>query len=119
MGEVELPNPHELEEIRQKGFTKRVALITAIFAVVLAIAALGKNYTMKEMLLAQQQASNQWSFYQAKVIREHLYQSQRMILETIQLDRGGSMKQADKGQIEIMLQKMAEEEARYNKEKRR
>lgn len=118
MGEVELPNPHELEEIRQKGFTKRVALITAIFAVVLAIAALGKNYTMKEMLLAQQQASNQWSFYQAKVIREHLYQSQRMILETIQLDRGGSMKQADKGQIEIMLQKMAEEEARYNKEKK-
>jgi hypothetical protein len=46
MGEIELPNPHELEEIRQKGFTKRVTLVTAIFAVVLAIATLGKNYTM-------------------------------------------------------------------------
>lgn len=118
MGEVELPNPHELEEIKQRGFTKRVALITAIIAVVLGIGALGKNYTMKEMLLAQQQAPNQWSFYQAKVIREHLYRSQRMILETIQLDWGGSMKQGDKGRIKIMLQKMAEEEARYNKEKK-
>ena len=28
---------------------------------------------MKEMLLAQQQASDQWAFYQAKNIREHFY----------------------------------------------
>jgi hypothetical protein len=41
-----------------------------------------------------------------------------MILEAIQLDRGRSMKLEDKGRIEIMLQKMAEEAARYNKEKK-
>lgn len=57
MSEVELPNPHELQEMKEKEFTRRVALITAIFAVVLAVAALGKNYTMKEMLLTQQEAS--------------------------------------------------------------
>jgi len=44
MAEVEIPNPKELEEIREKAFTKRVALITAVFAVILAIAALGRNY---------------------------------------------------------------------------
>jgi len=51
----------------------------------------------KEMLFAQQQASNQWSYYQAKVIREHLYRSQRMILETSLLDRAGAMKPENKG----------------------
>ena len=34
-----------------KGFTKRVAPITAIFAVILDIAALGGNKALKEMLL--------------------------------------------------------------------
>ena len=33
---------------------------------------------MKEMLLAQQQSSDQWAFYQAKVIREHLYRAQKL-----------------------------------------
>ena len=80
MPEVELPNPEELEEIKAKSFTKRVALTTAIFAVVLAIASLGGNNAMKEMLLAQQQASDQWAFYQAKVIREHQYRAQKMRL---------------------------------------
>ena len=56
MPEVELPNPAELEEIKNKAFTRRVAITTAVYAVMLAIAALGGNYAMKEMLLAQQQA---------------------------------------------------------------
>ena len=50
--EVELPNTEELEEIRGKTFTKRVALTTAIFAVMLAITSLGGNNAMKEMLLS-------------------------------------------------------------------
>jgi hypothetical protein len=82
---VELPNPKELEEIKEKKFTRRVALVTAVFAVVLAIASLGGNHAMKEMLLAQQQASDQWAYYQAKSVREHLYKSQKVILEN-QLD---------------------------------
>ena len=93
MAEVELPNPEELEEIKGKGFTKRVALTTAIFAVILAITSLGGNNAMKEMILAQQQASDQWAFYQAKAIREHLYRSQKMRLEGDLLERGDSMKQ--------------------------
>ena len=118
MAEVELPNPHELEEIREKAFTRRVAMVTAIFAVFLAIASLGGTYNMKEMLMAQQQASNQWSFYQAKVIREHLYRSQMMLLETMLLDRGVSMKAETRGRVEGMIKTMAVEEKRYNEEKK-
>jgi hypothetical protein len=118
MAELELPNPKELEEIKGNAFTRRVALVTAVFAVILAIAALGGNYTMKEMLLAQQQSSDQWAFYQAKVIREHLYRSQKMRLEADLIERAGSMKPEAKERIEGMLHKLAEEEARYNLEKK-
>lgn len=118
MAEVELPNAEELEELRGKRFTKRVALITAIFAVILAITSLGGNNAMKEMLLAQQQASDQWAFYQAKVIREHLYRSQKLRLEIDLIERGSVMRSGVKERVEEMLRKLTDEEARYNAEKK-
>jgi hypothetical protein len=118
MAEVELPNAEELEEIKGKTFTKRVALITAVYAVALAITSLGGNNAMKEMLLAQQQSSDQWAFYQAKVIREHLYRSQKMRLEIDLLERSGSLKPEVKARLENLLKATGEEEARYNKEKK-
>ena len=118
MPEMELPNTEELEELKGKKFTKRVALTTAIYAVLLAITALGGNKTMKEMLLTQQQSSDQWAFYQAKVIREHLYRSQKMRLEVDLLERSDRMKPAVKEKLETLVKKMDEEEARYNTEKK-
>ena len=118
MPEVELPNTEELEERKGKKFTKRVALTTAIFAVILAITSLGGNKAMKEMLLAQQQASDQWSFYQAKVVREHLYRTQKLRLEGDLLERGGVMKPEAREKLESTLKKMAEEENRYATEKK-
>src|SRR4026209_2088857 len=107
MAEVELPNPEELHEHSVSHFSRRVALVTAIFAVVLAFAALGGNRAMKEMLLAQQQSSDQWAFYQAKVIREHLYRAQKMLVESTQPGRG-----------EELARVFAAEEKRYNEEKK-
>lgn len=118
MAEVELPNTEELEEMRGKTFTKRVALITAIFAVILAISSLGGNNAMKEMLLAQQQSSDQWAFYQAKALREHLYRGQKLRLEADLLERGGSMKPEVRKHYEVMLKKSDEEESRFIKEKK-
>jgi hypothetical protein len=118
MAEVEIPNTEELEEIKGKVFTKRVALTTAIFAVALAITSLGGNNAMKEMLLAQQQSSDQWSFYQAKVLREHLYRSQKLRLEIDLIERGSGMRAEVKARVEGLLKKISEEEARYNAEKK-
>ena len=118
MAEVELPNAEELEEIRGKVFTKRVALTTAIFAVILAITSLGGNNAMKEMLLAQQQSSDQWAFYQAKVLREHLYRGQKLRLEIDLIERGSGMRPEVKERVEAMFKKMAEEEARFGAEKK-
>ena len=106
MSEVELPNAEELEEIKGKKFTRRVALTTAIYAVVLAITSLGGNNAMKEMLLAAQQSSDQWAFYQAKVIREHLYRSQKMRLEIDLIERSDRMKPEVKEKLEALLKKV-------------
>jgi hypothetical protein len=118
MEEIELPNPEELEEEKGKAFTRKVALITAIFAVFLAITSLGGNHAMKEMLLAQQQSTDQWSFYQAKVIREHLYRNEKNRMEVELLERGASMKPEVRERVENLLKKVGEEEGRYNQEKK-
>jgi hypothetical protein len=33
MSEIEVPNPKELEELKEKHFSRRVALVTAVYAV--------------------------------------------------------------------------------------
>ncbi len=118
MSEAELPNLDELEEIRNKAFTKRVALATGIFAVVLAIASLGGKNAMKEALLAQQQASDQWAFYQAKVIREHQYGNEKLRLELDIADRGPTMKPEVREKFEALMAKFANEEKRYGAERK-
>ena len=118
MSEVELPNPKELQGVKEKHFERRVALTTAIFAVILAIASLGGNNAMKEMLLAQQQASDQWAFYQAKVIREHQYRGQKLQLEAALAERGAAMKPEARQKVDAVIAMFAEEEKRYNAEKK-
>ena len=114
MVEVELPNPEELEEKAERSFSRRVALVTAVYA----IASLGGNNAMKEMLLAQQQSSDQWAFYQAKVIREHQYRAQKMRLEAELAERGPALKPEPRQRYQELLKKFAEEEQRYNAEKK-
>jgi len=117
VAEVELPNPEELEERRDKTFSRRVALTTAVYAVVLAIASLGGNNAMKEMLLAQQEASNQWAYYQSKVIREHLNRGNKLLLET-QLADPTALKGSERAKYEELARKFSDEEKRMNADKK-
>jgi hypothetical protein len=117
VAEVELPNPEELEERRDKAFSRRVALVTAVYAVVLAIASLGGNNAMKEMLLAQQEASNQWSYYQAKVVREHLNRGNKMVLD-MQLAEPSTLRGAEREKVEALARRFADEEKRMNVDKK-
>jgi hypothetical protein len=118
MAEVELPNPEELEELKGKTFGRRVALVTAIFAVLLALAALGGNHATKEMLLAQQRASDQWAFYQAKSIREHESRVHRQLLEVETAQRNGAPAPEARRQTEEALAALGDEAQRYNTEKK-
>jgi hypothetical protein len=115
--EVELPNPDELEERRDKAFSRRVALTTAVYAVILAIASLGAGNAMKQMLLAQQQSSDQWAFYQAKVIREHLYRAQALVMQAELADVAAARGPRQEKQQQLAA-RFSEEEKRYNAEKK-
>ena len=117
VAEVELPNVKELEEARDKTFTRRVALATAAYAVSLAIASLGGSNAMKEMLLSQQEASNQWAFYQSKVVREHLNRGNKLMLET-QLAEPSTLKGAEREKFAALAKKFADEETRMNVDKK-
>jgi len=117
VAEVELPNPDELEERRDKSFSRRVALTTAIYAVMLAIASLGGSNAMKQLLLAQQQSSDQWAFYQARVIREHLYRTQKLTVE-LALAEPSALRGAERAKYEALAKRFADEEKRYNTEKK-
>jgi hypothetical protein len=117
MAELELPNPEELEEVREKSFTRRTALVTALYAVCLAVVSLGGNNAAKEMSIGQQQASDQWSFYQAKAMREQLYRIERMRLEDELAERGQDLTGAAHAHKDKLLQTVSGEEQRYAREK--
>jgi Domain of unknown function (DUF4337) len=117
VAEVELPDPEELEERRDKAFSRRVALVTAVYAVTLAIASLGGNNAMKEMLLAQQEASNQWAYYQGKVIREHLNRGNKLMLE-MQLAEPSGLRGGEREKFDALARKFADEEKRMNADKK-
>lgn len=118
MAEVELPNPDELHERAEDRFGRRVAFVTAVFAVILAISSLGGNNATKEMLLSQQKSSDQWAFYQAKVVREHLYRAQKQRLEADLVERGAAIRPEAREKLEVLAKKYEEEEKRYNVEKK-
>lgn len=73
MAEIEVPDPKEIEEKGNDPFTRVVALMVAVYAVLLAVTALGGSNAGKDMMMAQQQMTNQWAFYQAKVVRGNMY----------------------------------------------
>lgn len=117
MAEVELPDLEELKESAGKRFSKRVALTTALYAVLLAITSLGGNNATKEMMLHQQMSSNQWSYYQAKSIKESFARERRESIEVILAERGAMMKSDARVAYERMRETTASDEARYAKEK--
>jgi len=117
MAEVEVPKLEELDQLKTRSFERRVALTTSIFAVTLAIASLGGNNSTKEMLLDQQQSSDQWAFYQAKSIKEHQARTQRQELELALAERGAKMPAEARNKTEALLKQVTEEEKRYQSEK--
>ena len=95
MAEIELPNPHEIEEKAANPFTRTVAFFVALYAVGLAFASFGGNNCAKEMFLLKQEEAqaenaakhdefNTWNQFQAKSIREALNRIERERLQTEQ-----------------------------------
>jgi hypothetical protein len=117
MADVEIPDPSEVQEKAGDPFTRTVALCVAVYAVVLAVTALGGNNAGKDMIMAQQQASNQWSYYQAKVVRENMYLLEAEKLELDLEVRGAGLSADERERLETVRARYAARAAEYKKEK--
>lgn len=112
MPDVEF-NAEELAEQAANRFTKRVALSVAVYAVALAVTALGGSNAMKDAMLNQMKASNSWAYYQAKSTREYVT---RLTLDRFDFDRA-YLPQEVVDKSEATFGRLKQEVERYSKEK--
>lgn len=94
----------------------RVALSTAIMAVLAALTTLYMGKYSSRAIMAQGQESDQWAHYQAKSIKEHAYEISRRQLELQLQDRPGAAGQAAEAYRET-IDRYAAEIQRYEKER--
>jgi hypothetical protein len=76
------------------GWTLGVALTTALLAVLAAIASLLASHLANEGMLEQMKASNHWSYYPSKSVKENILRSKLDLLEA--LGKSGSEKDREK-----------------------
>jgi hypothetical protein len=117
MAEIELPNPEETREKAQDPFMKRVALLVAVYAVVLALAALGGSNASKDMMMNQMQATNAWNRYQAKTMREVLYEKEKEDLGAALVGENEALTADSRLRREARLAKVTQKLTEYTAEK--
>jgi len=82
-----------LEHAREP-FDKKVAVTMAAIAALLAIVTVFGHILSSEELLAQQKASDQWAYYQAKAIRRYESDIARDVLAAMSAGQSGVQKYA-------------------------
>ena len=96
----EVPTEHLHEEMEHGAHGARwitgVALSSVLLAVLAAVASFQASHHESEAMLAQLAASDQWSFFQSKSIKESQLKSKMNILEAL----GKSVSDDDKKKVE-------------------
>ncbi|MBE8951349.1 MAG: DUF4337 domain-containing protein [Quinella sp. 3Q1] len=104
----------EIDETKDKEFSKRTNQLIALTALILAIcatfASLYAGANASKGILAQSQASDGWAYYQAKSIKEELY---KMQLESLQTDPPSNV---DPMKLAVLEQKYKQTIDRYDGE---
>src|ERR1700759_4863294 len=89
MEEMEVPTEHLHEEIQEKAeeqkerWTLYVALSTAFMAVLAAIAGLLGGHHANEAVVERVKASDQWTYYQSKNLKEEIAAGNDKLLHTL------------------------------------
>lgn len=86
-----------------------VSLTMAVLAVLVAVVTLAGHRAHTEEVVLQAKASDQWSYYQAKNIREHQ--------DELFADLAAAVTSKDDGQMAKFRDKSSQEAERYKKEK--
>ncbi|MCX6926247.1 MAG: DUF4337 family protein, partial [Verrucomicrobia bacterium] len=97
------------EKEKREAWTKYVSLTVVIIAVVAAVAAQWSGKYGSSNQMSQAQASDQWAFYQAKSIKQHLDE-----VTLAQLTRNGNTNDPE---LAKTIKKLSDNLGRYEKEK--
>lgn len=104
------------EKSAEDKFRGRAALVIAVMAMLLAITSLGGGNVAEDIVANNIQASNLWSFYQAKNARQTSYKLAADELESeIQLHQG-TLTPELRQSLEAKIQQYKETVARYESE---
>src|SRR5688500_12978404 len=97
-------------------FKTRAAISIAIMAMLLTIASLGGENSMKAMIDSNIHASDTWAFYQAKNIRQTANELAANDLETTLVVQGPSLSEDARQQIQQRIDRYRATVARYESE---
>jgi len=109
IGDLKADRAATKERERREAWTKYVSLTIVIIAVIAAVATQYAGKYGGRVQMSQAQASDQWAFYQAKSIKQHLDE-----VSVAQLARSG-----DTNDVELagQIKKLRDDLGRYEKEK--
>lgn len=91
---------HEHAEHAHDSFTRRAGAGMAIIAAALAVVAVYGHITTTEELLAQQKASNQWAYFEAKALRRYQSDVAQDLLRAMPGQEAGKAVEKYKGNAE-------------------
>ena len=107
-----------MAEEKKEKWLNYLALTTVIFAVCATLSTFkGGGYSTRSVL-AQSQASDQWSFYQAKSIKGYIYETQREKFELELKSSGGKMPKALLREYEQKIDSYSRKIKKYEEEKK-
>ena len=107
-----------MAEEKKEKWLNYLALTTVIFAVCATLSTFkGGGYSTRSVL-AQSQASDQWSFYQAKSIKGYIYETQKEKFELELKSSGAKMPKALFQEYEQKIDSYAKKIKKYDEEKK-
>ncbi len=93
---------------------KRSAITASILAVMAALGALLAGHAANDAILSQAKASDQWSYYQAKSTKAHLYELSKELVGVMPLSSPGSIQSTS---TQNAIQRFDRKINEYSKEK--
>ena len=85
MPEVEIPQAHQVD-----GFGKRVGVLIAALGVLLSVVTIASHREHTRAVVLRTEANDQWSFYQAKKIREYQAEVGATLLQALAKDQAAA-----------------------------
>jgi len=101
MAEVEIHTGHEHPGDE---FGRRVGVAVGVIGIVLAVVTIGSHRAHTAAVITRTEANDQWSFYQAKKLREHLVE--------VSAELAGALT-ADPARVQGLVEQFRSERTRY------